>query len=844
MASFGKSRLLQTAALSVLLATAAGAASAQTSSAGAPKPTTSSAASAPVTALNEVVVTGTTGQQQILETSYAVTAIDQVKLAASPALGLAALLTSVPGLWGEANGGEVNINVSPRGLRGGFLEYISLQEDGLPVMYNGFLAEYEVRKDLTYGRLEATRGGPSGVLTSNGAAAIVNFLSRTSPTAAEGQVGLSYSDYGSARGDFYFGGPIGSSGLSGTIGGYYRRGDGIKDVGFVGDHGGQIRASLTKTFEGGSATVSFKHIDDHTNFFTPQPVALFANGKAGTIPGFDGGQDYLAGPQTRLLIGKSPRGGGEVFDLAKGQAGKTDQVTVRFDYDLGGGFRINDSARLAHINQISLDLRGLGNSSIYPASTFLASDPRVAGLVSAFAGQGAVRAVLVRANDGSVISNPTTMNGNGLLVEQVNNKFSQKIDQFINKLEITHEDSRNTATVGLLTWNLDMDVRQIANTFLLDVKDNANLIDVAAVNGAGQVVGHLTDRGVLQYGTAGSYGNGTVGIRSNSLYFNDEFHVTDKLHIDAGVRHEWVRYTSSAEDQLSSPILAGAFDSTGRDVDNVLANNRGGSFGAGTFTHGRTSFHDTAWTIGGNYALASHLAVYARYSDAFDTGIANFGPFCAGAPAACLPSKTTKLKFAEFGIRYSAPGLYASATGFRSTNKNVAVLVGTAGDSVPVDNRATGVEFDSQWRPLEALTLEFSGVVQKSELKSVGVTGGANFDGNQLDRLPNVQLRFTPTVHFLEDRGQAYVTAAYYGKRYGDLANTLQFDPYTNFDAGVSYKVTERLTVAVQGTNLTNKFALTAGNPRGNSIVAGNNAYGFAHAILPRTLKVSVNATF
>jgi outer membrane receptor protein involved in Fe transport len=133
---------------------------AQTTSA----PASDAAPAAPTERLEEVVVTGTPLAQKILDTSYAVTAIDQEALKSTPALGLAALASSIPGLYGEASAGEENLNISPRGVRGGFLEYISLQEDGLPIVYNGFLEEMEIRKDLTYDRLEVTRGGPSADL--------------------------------------------------------------------------------------------------------------------------------------------------------------------------------------------------------------------------------------------------------------------------------------------------------------------------------------------------------------------------------------------------------------------------------------------------------------------------------------------------------------------------------------------------------------------------------------------------------------------------------------------------------------------------------------------------------
>ena len=83
---------------------------------------------------------------------------------------------------------------------------------------------------------------------------------------------------------------------------------------------------------------------------------------------------------------------------------------------------------------------------------------------------------------------------------------------------------------------------------------------MAAVNAAGQTVGHLTDNGVLTYDEG--FANGTVGIKSNSLYFNDQFQPIDPLRIDAGVRYEKVKYTSTSENTVSNAPLSGVVDPT------------------------------------------------------------------------------------------------------------------------------------------------------------------------------------------------------------------------------------------------------------------------------------------
>jgi iron complex outermembrane recepter protein len=833
----GKCQLLRASLLSGAAVTV-NALVAQIASAQATNPPSAiRSAAAGTEALEEVVVTGSNAAQKILDTSYAVTAVDQEALKNSPAIGLAALLSNVPGLYGEASGGEENLNISPRGVRGGFLEYISLQEDGLPIIYNGFLEELEVRRDLTDDRMEVTRGGPSGVLTSNGAGAIVNFISRKAGDTPGGEASVSYSDYRSVRTDFFYGTPIGTSGqTSATFGGYWRGGDGVKDVGYQANRGGQFKGAITHSFDHGALTVSYKHIDDHTQFYLPQPVKITQDGgvqRISPIPGFNARSDYLAGPQTQSINVKTPNGSSQNINLGDGIWEKSDTLTLHGSYDWQNGFRWKDSLRFAKINMVDNDLRNLGgNNQIYSAGSFLASDPRVSNLIATFAPQGAVGARLVRVDTGTPVTNAATMNGNGLLVEMGANQYTQSMDTVINDAQLTFDGYNNNATVGLLSWNVNMNVSQIAVDYLLDVTNQAHLIDVAAVNAAGQTVGHLTDNGVMQYDD--SYGNGTVHINSNSVYFNDQYHPIDPLRLDGGVRYERVNYGSTSENVVSNPPLAGVVSS------NVVADATGSGYGNGTFTSGKSTLTGTAWTFGANYELTDHLAVYGRYASAFDTGIANFAVFSPGSSG--LPNKLTRLRFGELGVRFASTTFFTELTGFRSVNKNIGEAVSNTGAQIFLDNTATGVEFDAKYRPLPVLTFDLSGVGQRSELTAVG--GSTSFDGNQIDRLPNFQAHFTPTLSLPSGRASAYVTVSYYGKRWGDLANTLQLDAYTDLAAGVSVKLNDSMTVAVQGTNLTNKFSITEGNPRGNAVIAGTNSYGFARANLPRVFMISLNAKF
>jgi iron complex outermembrane receptor protein len=123
-------------------------------------------------ALSRVVVTGSTSlKRTVRESSVAVTVIDREALDRKAPHSTAAAMELIPGIFVEESGGEVSNNFSVRGLAGGAQSFIQLQEDGLPVFYTNALSDTILKQELSIDRLEAVRGGTSGILTVNGAGA-------------------------------------------------------------------------------------------------------------------------------------------------------------------------------------------------------------------------------------------------------------------------------------------------------------------------------------------------------------------------------------------------------------------------------------------------------------------------------------------------------------------------------------------------------------------------------------------------------------------------------------------------------------------------------------------------
>ena len=124
---------------------------------------------------------------------------------------------------------------------------IQLLEDGIPVQHDpalGYLnADQAFRFDETIQSIEVVRGGPSSVFYSNAPAGAVNYIPRAVGDKTEGIFKVTVGDYNLNREDFWIGAPIGD-GWKISAGGFYRTGTGVRNPGYTGNHGGQIRASL------------------------------------------------------------------------------------------------------------------------------------------------------------------------------------------------------------------------------------------------------------------------------------------------------------------------------------------------------------------------------------------------------------------------------------------------------------------------------------------------------------------------------------------------------------------------------------------------------------------------
>lgn len=771
----------------------------------------------------QILVTGTrSSSMTVLESAVAVTTLNEAILDRKAPRSTADALELIPGFVVEDTGGEVSNNYLVRGLPGGGQRFVQLMEDGLPVKYNNALVDAIVKYDVTMDRIEAVRGGTSGVLTVQGAGAAVNFISRRIDDEPEGTVRVTGSDFGTRKVELYYGAPLGGNWF-GSMGGFYRSSDSVRDTGFTADHGGQVKFRLENRQDDGKFGFTVKVVDDHNTFLLPTPFQDFDNPRA--LEGFDPLNGTMLSLDNAVMIGRTSQNSGApsivTHDLTDGFVTKATQIGFYLDRDLSDDVFLKINSRYIDQDFTANAVFNVDNASIVRAVDRI--DPTQYGDVQAmldrFSNLGATHAGIAQVSNGQLFSHNQLegLNGNGLVTNGVSRSPWDSTQEFVSDVSLTWETNENSLTGGVLFFDTRFERGEVGmNTFLSDVTNNANRLDVVALNDANEVVGYLTESGVLSYGAWGE--SAAMESRtSTSLYVNDEYQVTENLRLDAGLRYEILDGTMKERQGYSQVEVQGAFDANGNDTDNIIANNY---ILGGTGTNYATREGDskeTTWTVGGNYLISENFAAYGRYVDAHNMN----NPW----------DEATRLKFSELGLRYQNTNIQTSMTLFRSEYSDFSYETGTRGTDDFVrasgDFDILGLEVDLTWRPIDALRIDVVGMFQSGGLSALEYQEGNQARlGDLLDRVDSLEPPRSPqqtysvsvTYSLPDDIGDVYVSTQYLGDRFSDTGNSIVLPAYQTVDAGFIWYVSDTLTFNANVNNLTNEIGLTEGNPRGGFI--------------------------
>jgi outer membrane receptor protein involved in Fe transport len=793
--------------------------------------------------LQEVVVTATASQTTKLDASYNVVTADAELIKESNALSAADILKIAPGIWPESSGGETGLNVEVAGFpSGGDTPFFTTMIMGMPVYGSAMLSYMDtasfIRLDDTVQRLEVVQGGPAAVFGPGQMGGTGNYILKTGDTSPGGTVSATYGTEGEWRGDAYDGFTI-ADGWYGSVGGFYRVSDGVRNSQFPADTGGQFTATLKHDLDGGSVTFWGRVLDDKDEYVTPIPLVENGSSFSG-YPGFNPLTSTFNGYGTQNVTLIGANGNSVSTNLANGRSSQLYFLGSDYDQHLGGwtlhnGFLIDGGG---------MDTNGwFSGQNPRPLSMYLygCNVPEPSGWCN-----GTTPTDKNNLN-GGVGYNPATYDiqalyaGSGQAVPLSTNVITQSYHYIQKSIQSVTDELRasrelfedDTLTGGVYfadytendTWIADqalMTATPNASLITLSYQQNGNTYDLSSPQG------FVNDNGT--YNNPARHGDG----RNVAPYLSDSWHDGPWL-ADVGARLENEDLHERA--CLSTNEMLG----TVYDLwDNKVPVCNGG-WDYEHYTHTMPSF-----TGGVNYEFSRNMSAYVR---------ANSGNHLASlddivyahvnAPKIFAPVET--IRNYEAGLKFQTSFSYLDVSAFHRQFNGIRYQ-GTTLEGVAIPGQyaeygalSNGVDVDGFVTLFKGLTVRVVGDYVDGHYDNdsaclpyttiLGNTACASINGAPLQRQPKVQVRVTPSYFAATAWGDvtAWLTYEHAGQRYSDLAGTQPLGSYNMLSAGLVADIGERWQFRVQGTNLTNTLALTEGNAR----VTGG-AVGVGDVVLAR----------
>ncbi|MDP5279267.1 TonB-dependent receptor [Sphingomonas sp. DG1-23] len=785
----------------------------------------------------EVFSTGVAKGRDRLDSATSTSALRASEIEKIGARSIAEILRDIPGIRAEASTGEGSANITIRGLpiASSGAKFLQLQEDGLPILEFGDIAfataDTFLRADLNLAAVEAIRGGSASTFASNSPGGIVNFISKTGDTEG-GAVQLSTGlDYGMRRIDFDYGTHVTPT-LRFHVGGFWRDGEGPRATGVNSTRGGQIKLNVTKEFEGGYVRFYGKYMDDITPAYD-----ITALGVSGTndkpvysnIPGYDARHDSLFSKNFQSLLTLDGNNQPVRDDMTAGQHAVVKSVGVEAKFEVAG-FDITERFRYA---DMSNHYMGIYYAQFVPAAM----------MPAAFGVPGGSLRYASGPNAGQAVANPTTLNGNGL------GALMMVADTDLNSLNNVTNDIRAsrvwnlggndlTTTVGLYSSHQTIDSDWNWASVLSGVAGdgNAQLLDIVTPTGV-----KVSQDGTLRYGapTVGTFRRGyRLGYTTNAPFASVNLRLGG-VSLGGSLRYDFGKASGSV---IGSELGDGRVGVAARDMngDGVISVPEM-QVAVSPLTRPAPvdySYGYLSYSLSALWRIAEPVAVFARYSRG---GRANadriqFSPFISQTDGSLLNKDTgvDVVHQAEAGVKFRNDNLTLNVTGFwaKAEDSNLDSITG-----LPLlrDYKAIGAEFEGSYRT-GIFSLTAGATYTDAEITNDAID--ATISGNTPQHQAKLVFQATPQI--TTDRFS--VGAVFVGTTgsYATATNTLKVPGFVTTNAFVQFRPIDRVTLAVNASNLFDELAITAID----DAVIPATGVARAHVLNGRTISASVRFDF
>lgn len=745
------------------------------------------------------------------------------------------VLRTMAGLRVATGIGEGNNNYTVRGLplAAGGSKYMQFQEDGLPVLEFGDLfnvaTDVYLRNDFSVSAIETIRGGSASTFASNSPGGIVNVISRTGEQEG-GRVQVTAGlDFEERRIDFDYGAKLGDNTRI-YVGGFYRQGEGPRDIGFTGWRGGQIKANITRTFDKGYVRAYFKLLDDRSPTFAPYAVNITGTNDNPTIrsfPGFDLRRDSTLSPYLGAVLTLDRNNNPVALPISTGQSAKSKSIGLEAQFELGG-WTITEKARYA--------VNGGDFSRMFPNR-----QNTVSAFANSIGGAGSSAVYASGPLAGQTIPGGSLINGNGLLsLYFVSFVRARSLDNFTNDLRASKvwdvSGGKLTTTAGLYFATQELDTTWLHTAMIVDANGGGEVAQVDIVNAAGQP---QTLNGYFAFGRESSLFRRIfdVDYRVLAPYGSVNFHI-GKLAVGGSLRYD----SGRVRGQLFGADLGG-----GRQGLTSFDFNRDGVINP---AEARTAFlpldrpapvnYDYGYlnySVGVNYRVAEPFSVFARYSKgaraAADKVLftPTVNPLTGNVPSGDRQDDVIQY---EAGFKLRRNGITVNGTVFHVEAEDQNVLNGAA--------NATNRVYEAQGVELEGNIVRgpFSLMLAATytEAKIVEDRIGGVFTGKEPRHQPDWVFVAVPQVDFGTFAAGANIVSI--TGSFSQDSNQLRMPGFTTVGAYVEVQPAENLRLTVSAQNLFDTLGIFEVNQA--SVPA--NGIGFARAANGRTVQASLRLAF
>ncbi len=832
--------------------------------------------------LQTVMVTGTFDPRLKLESTTSISLLSSESIQQTYPQGTAGLLQNIAGTFTDPSAGEVYTKVYTRGISASAEDdmgwyYVSLEEDGLPVslvQHSYYSPDLFHRVDLMTNKVEAIRGGSAAITALNAPGGIYNFISH----GPRSEFGGTFKISGGAQGDnnaLYLidgviGGPIGNNWFY-NAGGHYREDDGARDTDFTFGKGGQFKFNIIKSHNHGQVKFYAKILNDKTNRYTgvaatnwDNPTAAFGQDFKSTsllMPSFD-----AKIPDGRNLGNNSTND----FNPTQGVHAKDLALGIYLLQDLGNNWSLKNNLRFSSKSanwQTSISNAFVSLSN--PLAYFISGAQFPVGQVIFNEARSGSEVARVD-NSGILSGNPFQYISGSLPNDAIMGTSAwfkdNTADEWMNQLIIHKITSNHDITAGMALGLSDTSHFTQGSFAFVTYEPNPRLLEVTLENPNQPEIALSDENGISNYGGL-FFVNARANVSQVAGFINDRWSVSDKIHIDLGLRYESITHKGS-KDRFAPFTQDG-----GLDGDATTAYDNGILSPTGERDTFDFNYDYISYSLGINYKIDKNTSLFSRLSKGNKAPELNYYFNNFSNVPINQPGAIQKIIQTEIGLKLDADRTSFTGTVFWSQLKDIGIANFEFDDSdnsifyTPIlfnTSNTIGFEWESVFNPLTNWFINFNGVIQDPKASDWNIynasgtvdTGDDSITDYSGNVLPfNPKLMFNAGIDYDNTTFSGFFKWQYMGKRYGNVSNGFELDSYSIFNAGVGYKLSKNISANVVITNLfnseglanffgANSFGANANGATPEFIAANPDASFVVFPVLRRRGLVSLNYDF